>query len=114
MAALQHSMGQLDEARRILDELLDADPKLLPALIERGKVELDAQQPQQAEQWLRRAEALAPHNMDVLLALSRTLRLTGNTAEAQKYQERYREVEALLRQHADSVIDNLRKSIGSR
>ena len=53
-------MGQLEEARQLLDAMLADDPDRAPVLLERGRLALDMKQPAEAEAWLRRAVARAP------------------------------------------------------
>ncbi len=84
LAVSRHGLGQLDQAQPLLDELLATNPQDVPALIERGRLALDAQQPAEAETWLRRAEAIAPDHADVLLSLGRTLRMLRRAPEARR------------------------------
>jgi tetratricopeptide (TPR) repeat protein len=61
LAGVQRSLGQLDEARQLLDELLVASPNDAAVLLQRGLVALDLQQVEEAERLLRRALELAPN-----------------------------------------------------
>jgi Flp pilus assembly protein TadD len=90
LALVRRSLGQLDEAGRILDDILAASPGNLSALLERGKLALDANKPGEAETPLRRALVLAPKAPEVYLSLVRCLRLAGKSEEADQYYERYR------------------------
>lgn len=90
LASVRRSLGQLDEARRILDEMLAANPDNLSALVECGKLALDANNLREAEAPLRRAVVLAPRMPEVYLTLVRCLRLAGKNEEADQYYERYR------------------------
>jgi tetratricopeptide (TPR) repeat protein len=94
VAVVLHRLGQLDEARRMLDEMLLAHPNDLPALVERGSVALDSRQLSDAEALLRRAEAIAPDFPEVCLVLSRVLLAAGRSAEATQYRERFLYLEA--------------------
>src|SRR5262249_22789589 len=53
LARCRRSMGQGDEARRLLDQLLAREPRHAEALCERGKLALQSGRPAQAEGWLR-------------------------------------------------------------
>jgi Flp pilus assembly protein TadD len=74
--------------------VLAHNPDHLPALTERAKVALDAQQPAEAEEWLRKAEALAPNDQEVLLTLARTLLRLGRAEDARWYQDRFLDEDA--------------------
>ncbi len=93
LAITRRGLGQLAEAERMLDEILEAEPDNLLAVLERGKAALDGPEPATAERWLRRAEASAPNHPEVLLALSRLLLLTGRPDEAKQYRERFLQAE---------------------
>lgn len=108
LAVGRHGLGQFEEARQLLDELLAANPKNFPALVERGRLALDAQQPAEAEASLRRAEALAPDHADVNLQLGRTLQLLGRTQEVQRYQERFRQIDAAQKRERDERVAKLK------
>ena len=60
LARTRFDMGEVDEARRLLDELLARHPDHRAALLERGQLALHAGQTDEAERWLRRAAAAAP------------------------------------------------------
>jgi len=55
---------------------------------------LDAGRLVEAEDYLRRALALAPDELAIHLALSRCLRLAGNEPEASRHQERYYQLQS--------------------
>lgn len=81
--ARAHSfLGQADQARRLLDELLAAQPEHALALRVRGEVELHNDRPAAAEPWLRRALAAAPHEYKAHHAFMLSLERQGKTAEA--------------------------------
>lgn len=74
--------GDVDQARRVLDELLDAYPDSVRALIERGKLATDGEDLTQAERRLRRAVELAAGEPTALYALAQCLRRQGRDADA--------------------------------
>jgi tetratricopeptide (TPR) repeat protein len=102
-ARLHRTLGNPEEAARLLDDILDSAPNHVGVLVERGRVALDLNHPEQAERWLLRALSLAPEQREVNLALSDCLRQAGRLDEARRYLEKAREIEARL----DKVLDTL-------
>jgi tetratricopeptide (TPR) repeat protein len=94
LAKVRRSLGQHEQARALLDELLNSDRNDLSVLLECGTLALDTQDLEAAEGWLRQAERLAPEHPEVLLALSRTLQLKGQPDEARGYRLRFQQIEA--------------------
>jgi tetratricopeptide (TPR) repeat protein len=94
LASVRRRLGQLEEARDILDGLLASNPNDLSALLERGRVALDMQQPDVAEGHLRRALELAPGHPHVHLALSTCLQMAGKVEEAREHRAMYLRFEA--------------------
>ena len=94
LASGLHSLGRLDEAAKLFDRVIAANPTVPTALVERGLVALDAQKPAEAEPLLRKALAISPQDADTHLALARCMRLLGKTEEANQFQDRFRELEA--------------------
>jgi len=88
LASVRRSLGQLDEARELLDRLLASHPDDASALLARGELALDAQRPEEAEHWLRRALTLQPDDPETNFALSRSLKGVGHVEEARRYEER--------------------------
>jgi tetratricopeptide (TPR) repeat protein len=64
LAHCRQEDGELKVARLLLDELLKKQPKLVAALIERGRLALRLRQPDDGERWLRQAVALCPDHPD--------------------------------------------------
>jgi tetratricopeptide (TPR) repeat protein len=89
LALVRRSLGQADEAKRLLDEVLASEPDHAEALVARGQLALDAQQPAEAERWLRRAWTLAPDEPETNLALSNCLKMAGQADEAKTYEDRF-------------------------
>lgn len=87
-------LGQFDESRRVLDALLKRDPNNYQIVLERGKIDLESLQLDQAEPYLRRAEKLAPNDLSVLNSFYRFFCLKGNAEEALKYRERFTQLNA--------------------
>jgi predicted Zn-dependent protease len=94
LATARHSLGQLQEAGRLLDEMLAEKPDDVTVLLERGLVALDLDQLGEAERRFRHALKLAPDQPEINLGLSRCLHLAGRAAEAKHYQERFQQLDA--------------------
>jgi Tfp pilus assembly protein PilF len=108
LGSVLHSIGQLAEARQVLDGLLVANPRDVQVLIERGRVALDERQPIEAERFLRRALTESPNVPEVNLALCTCLKLQGRGEEAEDYQKRFLELETEQRQRRQQEL--IRKS----
>jgi tetratricopeptide (TPR) repeat protein len=94
LGLVRRSLGQLDEARQLLDDVLASEPDHAPALVARGQIALDTQQPAEAERWLRRAWTLEPHEPETNLALGHCLKMLGRAEEAKTYEDRFRRLKA--------------------
>jgi tetratricopeptide (TPR) repeat protein len=104
LAGLCRSLGKLEEARQLLDEILASQPQNVAALIERGQVCLDTQQVADAELYLRRAEDLAPNNPALNLALCRCMQLSGRPDDAKLYRARFEAIDAERQRQQDRSI----------
>ena len=93
-ALVHRNFGRSQEARACLDRVLGQRPEWVEAVVERGLVELDVQQPDAAAPWLDRAEELAPHGRTVLLARIEYLRQKGQTAAVHQMQRELKLIEA--------------------
>jgi tetratricopeptide (TPR) repeat protein len=60
LARCRYSLHEVDEARRLLDSLLERYPHHAAGLLERGRLALHESQLPEAESWLREAVATAP------------------------------------------------------
>jgi len=97
LATVRRGLGQLEQARVILDDILASKPEtsvLVSALVERALISLDEGHPKQAEPRLRQALTLAPTEPEVRLALSRCLQMSGRTDEAKVHQEQFLRLDA--------------------
>lgn len=94
LAAVRRGLGRAADAAQLLDTVLAANPKDLQALLARGQVALDAERPEEAEPFFRRALAVDPNEPGCSLGLSHSLHLQGKVDEAKEHQERYRQLAA--------------------
>jgi Tfp pilus assembly protein PilF len=86
LASCRYSLGEVEEARTVLDELLSKQPDT-PALLLRAQLE-HSESATQALPWLMKAEASAPNDPQVLSILVPVLRELHRNDEAQKYEQR--------------------------
>lgn len=107
LARCRRQQGKTDGARQLLDELLQRSPEHAAALLERGKLEFDANEPAEAERWLERARQAAPHNRDVHYTLALCYRQLGKEdgakaamAEVQRIDADLKRLDRLIREVA--------------
>jgi Flp pilus assembly protein TadD len=98
LARCYRQVGREAEARQLLDTLLVMNPQNAQALGERGLLALDGGQAAEAEDWLRKAAAEAPHDRQIVYNFFRCLQQLGKRDEARKCQERLRQIEADTKQ----------------
>jgi Tfp pilus assembly protein PilF len=99
LANCRYSLGEVEEARTVLNELLSKKPDYTPALLLRAQLE-HAESAEKALPWLLKAEATAPNDAQVLNILVVALRELHRYEEAQKYDQRLKDQKA----KADEVI----------
>jgi tetratricopeptide (TPR) repeat protein len=87
VANCRYSLGEVDAARNVLDEILSKRKDYTAALLLRAQLE-QSQSPEGALPWLMRAEATAPNDQQVLQLLVLALRALNRPKEAEKYQRR--------------------------
>jgi Tfp pilus assembly protein PilF len=97
LAYCHQMLKQPAEAEKWLERLLTQDPKHAAGLLLRARLELDRDAPQQALPWLKRAEAAAPSDVEIVQGFILAYRLLGQTAEAKQYQERLEELRKLTK-----------------
>jgi len=102
-AVVARNMGQADAAAKLLDEIIAGNAENVPALVFRGRLALDERDFEKAATWFRRAEAVEPKHRDVLVALVEYYRLTGQSAQAEQYQQRIERLKGEVIQHVQSV-----------
>jgi predicted Zn-dependent protease len=86
--------GHKKPAAQLLDRLLADHPNDWKALEERGWLEVELEHAAEGEAYLRRAEALAPPDLPLLVRLSECLRLLGKEEESRAYQEKAKRLKA--------------------
>jgi predicted Zn-dependent protease len=89
------------EAIGLLDRILADHPDDWQSLSERGWLAVALDRPAEAEPFLRRAYALAPPDMPVLVRLADCLRSLGKQDEARDFREKAEALEADMRRASD-------------
>jgi tetratricopeptide (TPR) repeat protein len=88
LAVCRGEAGRPAEASDLLDRLLAAHPDHPQALVERGRLALDLEEPARAERWLQKAVDLAPASLQANQLLYVSLREQGKEAAAGRQQAR--------------------------
>jgi tetratricopeptide (TPR) repeat protein len=100
LARCRRGLGQTEEARRLLEELVREFPREAMILRERGQLALEGQEAA-AEDCLRRALTLAPHDRATNFALYQCLQGRGRPEEARHYLEEVQRIDADLKRLAE-------------
>jgi Tfp pilus assembly protein PilF len=109
LARCRADLGEGDVAVKLLDDLLAREPKQAEALRERGKLALESGEAGKAETWLRRAEAVAPHDYPTAYQLARCLALAGKETEAKAQQARRLTLQTDVQRLAD-LLEGLERA----
>jgi predicted Zn-dependent protease len=96
LATCERALGHPDEARRLLNIVLTAEPQNWAALAERGRLALEHESPQHAENWFRQAVALTPFEKDVNYGLYQCLVRLRKDQEAESVLAKLKRSEADL------------------
>jgi tetratricopeptide (TPR) repeat protein len=100
LATGYRSFGRGAESRRLLNEILAADPRDVSALVELGLLDLDEGKVDDAEPRLRKALELSPNIAETNFAMCRCQQLAGRPQEAARYRKKFDEIEARRTQAA--------------
>jgi len=88
VANCHFSLGESNETRKTLRDLLVASPGNVKALYLQAKVLLTDDRPAEALTWLRKAERLAPQEPEITNAMIFVLQRLNRSEEAKKYIQR--------------------------
>jgi predicted Zn-dependent protease len=97
-------LGRRDEARTLLDGLLEREPDHPTALLERGKLALTDRRLEEARGWLVRAAAKSPQAYEPHYQLFLCLQALGESSEAGSEEQRFKAIEADLRRMSDLTL----------
>jgi predicted Zn-dependent protease len=92
---------QHGQAVQLLDRLLAEYPDDWKVLSERGWLAVQTEQPADGEPYLRKAYALAPPDLPLVVRLAECLRLAGKGDDADKYRAEADRIRADIRRAAD-------------
>jgi tetratricopeptide (TPR) repeat protein len=109
LARCQYSLGHVDLARTTLDQLLQTNDKHALALLTRAQLE-QGEAPEAALPWLRRAEAVAPNEPEILQNLALVLRIMHRDQEAEQYQQRKKDRDLSVRRVTELQMRLIRES----
>lgn len=93
LGLLDRDLGDLDEAAKSLDQVLELSPDYLPARIQRAEIDLLANRPEDAAKGFRKALAQAPESTAALYGLGRAELAQGDAAAAARSLEKALELE---------------------
>jgi tetratricopeptide (TPR) repeat protein len=103
LARCEKVLGNTAAARTLFEGLLAEHPDNARALAERGRLALDEDDAVHAEEWLRRAVALAPDDREALHGLIRALWLEDKQTEAKELEPRLQKLTADLARFQEIV-----------
>jgi predicted Zn-dependent protease len=93
LARCREQMGQPAEAEKVLDDLLARHPHVVAALVERGKLDLQAGRLDAAESRLREAGRYGPGDYQAHYLLQQCLLQQGKASEARDLTARMKQIE---------------------
>lgn len=91
LANCQFSLGEFAAAQATLNQLFAKHPEHAAGFFLQAKLELALNKPQEALRWLRRGEALAPYEMDILYNLVLVYQRLGKDEEAKRAEQKLHE-----------------------
>jgi tetratricopeptide (TPR) repeat protein len=103
LARCYRLLDRLDEAQKLVEELLARHPQLAEALAERGRLARTRGQIAEAENYFRRATTAAPDDREALYDLLQCLEQRGQNEEARLCADRLRQLETDLA-HLEELI----------
>jgi len=101
LARCQHALGQVDEARSLLDKILEQHPDDPGALVERGMLANNTESPAVAEKYLQHALQLDVHNPQANFAYQKCLLALGKEREAAEQLAKVQRIDADVRRAQD-------------
>lgn len=99
VARCHRALGATKEAEAIVGKLLTLDPNNAEAYFLRAQLAWDQDQAQESLQWIRKAESLAPNDLEICQFIGVVLREVGAANEAEKFEVHRQQIEDGLRAH---------------
>src|SRR5262249_19709633 len=103
LARCQRQLGEFEEARQLLDDLLAERSRNPGALSERGLLALETRDWDTSEKLLREAVAQDPHDLQIAYNFCLCLERLGKQEEAQHYLTKINTIKAELKRVSDLV-----------
>jgi tetratricopeptide (TPR) repeat protein len=111
LALCWNNLGQTEQARQALDDVLARQPRSLAALVARGRLALQDGDPAAAEGWLRPAAALNPSDYQAAFLLCKCLQQQpGKEKEAAEAGTRLEQLEADLARIRDILTERMSRT----
>jgi len=104
-----YTLGRMEEARATLARLFATGQEDAAAYLVQGKIEMSEGRPKEALPWLKKADNLAPKEVDVINSLMLVLDQLSQKEEAAKYRQLLEKInarDAELRKLEMAVIDH--------
>jgi tetratricopeptide (TPR) repeat protein len=109
LARCQRQLGEFEEARQLLDDLLAKQSRNPGALSERGLLALETKDWCRSEKLLREAVAQDPHDLQINYNLYLCLERLGKMEQAREYLTNFNKIKADLKRINDLVHDVMLK-----
>jgi len=87
------ALGETEEAQKLVDAILEKDAKNAPALFERGRLELLANEPAKAETWLGKALEIEPLDRSTVYTMAQCQLALGKEKESKPFLDKLRVME---------------------
>jgi tetratricopeptide (TPR) repeat protein len=110
LAECRYSLGQADEARRLVEGVLAEQPEYAPALALRGRLALDGGSPAEAETWLRRAAERDPRDYQARYNLILCLHQNGHEEEAKRLERELKQRDEDVRRFDEIIQRDLARN----
>jgi tetratricopeptide (TPR) repeat protein len=94
IATASRSVGELQRAQELLDEVLRLQPRNAQVLLERARLALDQRDLDAAKSFLERAQAAGPDSAPLHLAFARYMTMIGDSAAAKKHHDQFLKFDA--------------------
>jgi len=94
LAGSYRGEGDDAQAKDLLDEILQTQPRNSQVLLERAQVALDERDLESAKGFLERAAAVGPETARLHLVFARYMTIIGDSARAKEHRDRFQELNA--------------------
>jgi tetratricopeptide (TPR) repeat protein len=112
LADCQFSLGQFEAAQTTLGKVLPRKDAPAAAFLIQAKLDLALNKPEEAFHWLRRAEPLAPYEVDILYNLILACQRVGKEDEAKQYSSKLQKARKRF-DHLDSIKKRILTETGN-